>query len=198
MSAEGHQPVAAQVIKTSVQTAGAISPWSFRERMVMLLWEISWTVFCGWTPKPFNPWRLGWLKVFGAHISGTPFVHQRARILIPWNLTLLDRACLGDGANAYSLGKIEIGRRATVAQEAYLCTGTHDLSHPDLLLQVAKVTIGEDAFVAARAFIMPGITIGVRAVVGACAVVTRDVPADAVVAGNPAREIGRRNFVYPD
>ena len=44
-------------------------------------------------------------------------VHQRARIAIPWNLTLHDRACLGDRANAYSLGPIEIGARATVAQE---------------------------------------------------------------------------------
>ncbi len=84
------------------------------------LWEICWLVFCAWTPKPFNEWRLFWLRVFDAKIDGTPFVHQRARIAIPWNLTLHDRACLGDRANAYSLGEIEIGARATVAQEVYL------------------------------------------------------------------------------
>jgi putative colanic acid biosynthesis acetyltransferase WcaF len=74
-----------------------------------------------------------------------------------------------------------------VAQEAYLCGGTHDLSVPNLPLQVAKITIGEDAFIGARAFIMPGATVGARAVVGACAVVTRDVVENARVAGNPAR-----------
>src|SRR5207248_567279 len=83
------------------------------------------------------------LDVFGATIEGQPFVHQRARIAIPWHLTLRDRACLGDRANAYSLGEIEIGARATVAQEAYLSTGTHDFSHPALQLVTAKITIGD-------------------------------------------------------
>lgn len=152
----------------------------------MLLWDTCWAVFCGWTPKPLNRWRLFWLKCFGAKIHGTPFVHQRARIQIPWNLTLHDRACLGDRANAYTLGEIEIGARTVIAQEAYLCTGTHDLNDPALPLQVAKITIGEDVFIGARAFVLPGITIGNRAVVGACSLVTKDVESEMVVFGNPA------------
>lgn len=158
----------------------------------MVCWEYCWLLFCMWTPKPLNPWRLFWLRLFGAKIIGSPFVHQRARIQIPWNLTLHDRACLGDRANAYSLGEIEIHARAIIAQEAYLCTGTHALDDPAFPLQIAKITVGEDAFVAARAFIMPGIRIGARAVVGACAVVTRDVAEDSIVAGNPAALIRRR------
>ena len=152
----------------------------------MLLWDFCWAVFCGWTPKPLNRWRLFWLRRFGAKLHGTPFVHQRARIQIPWNLTLHDRACLGDRANAYTLGEIEIGARTVIAQEAYLCTGTHDLNDPNLPLQVAKITIGEDVFIGARAFIMAGIVIGNRAVVGACSMVTKDVAPDSVVTGNPA------------
>jgi len=159
----------------------------------MLLWDGCWAVFCGWTPKPLNRWRLFWLKLFGAKIHGLPFVHQRARIQIPWKLTLHDRACLGDRANAYTLGEIEIGARTVIAQEAYLCTGTHDLSDPKLPLQVAQITIGEDVFIGARAFIMPGIRVGDRAVVGACSLVTKDVAADTVVAGNPATPLRARS-----
>ncbi len=183
-------------MKTFQQKSAYQSPWSLRDRVLMLLWEYCWLCFCAWTPKPANRWRLFLLKQFGARIHGTPFVHQRARIQIPWNLTLHDRACLGDRANAYSLGEIEIGQGATVAQEAYLCTGTHDFSHPSLPLQTAKITIGNDAFVGARAFIMPGVTIGQRAVVGACAVVTKDVGDGAIVAGNPA--IVLRSRTEPD
>jgi putative colanic acid biosynthesis acetyltransferase WcaF len=146
-----------------------------------------------WTPKPANPWRLFWLRVFGAKINGLPFVHQRARIAIPWHLTMHDRACLGDRANAYSLGEIEIGARATVAQEAYLDTGSHDFSLPSLPLVTGKITIGEDAFIGARAFVMPGITIGSRSVVGACSVVTKDVPPDSFAAGNPCRVLRARS-----
>ncbi len=174
------------------QTSQFASPWSMSERVRRVLWEICWFVLCSWTPKPANPWRLFWLGVFEAKIHGTPFVHQRARIAVPWNLTLHDRACLGDRANAYSLGEIEIAPRAVVAQEAYLSTGTHDFSRPMMPLAVGKITIGEDAFVGARAFVMPGVTIGARAIVGAGSVVTRDVPADVIAAGNPCRVLRSR------
>lgn len=103
-----------------------------------------------------------------------------------------DRACLGDRANAYSLGEIEIGPRAVVAQEAYLCTGTHDFSVTARPLTVAKISIGEDAFLGARVFVMPGIQIGERAIVGACSVVIHDVPQDTIAAGNPCRVLRSR------
>src|SRR5256886_1126941 len=159
------------------------SPWPVSQRFLRVLWAFCWTLFCRWTPKPLNEWRLFWLRVFDARIEGRPFVHQRARIEIPWNLTLRDRACLGDRANAYTLGEIEIGARATIAQEAYLSTGTHDFSKPTLPLLTAKITIGEDAFIGARALVLPGVTIGARSVVGAGSVVTRDVPEDVIAAG---------------
>jgi len=174
------------------QTSAHESPWPAGDRLLRLLWEFSWLVFCEWTPKPLNPWRLFWLRLFGAKIDGTPFVHQRARIAIPSNLILHDRACLGDRANAYSLGQIEVGARATVAQEAYLSTGTHDFARPAIPLLIAKITIGEDAFLGARAFVMPGVTIGARSVIGACSVVTKDVPPDVMAAGNPCRVLRPR------
>jgi len=174
------------------QASQFASPWSMNERILRILWEVCWCLLCAWTPKPANPWRLFWLGVFDAKIHGTPFVHQRARIAIPWNLTLHNRACLGDRANAYSLGEIEIGERAVIAQEAYLSTGSHDFSEPALPLVVAKITIGEDAFVGARAFVLPGVTIGTRAIVGACSVVTHDVPANVIAAGNPCRVLRTR------
>lgn len=185
-------------IKTYDQSSPEDSPWSLRQRVAMLIWEYCWTLFCAWTPKPFNRWRLFWLRLFGAKLYGRPFVHQRARIQIPWNLTMHDRSCLGDRANAYSLGEIEIGARAIIAQESYLCTGTHALDEPSLPLRTAAIRIGEDVFIAARAFIMPGITIGERAVVGACAVVTKDVPAHSIVAGNPARILRPPSEMRPD
>jgi putative colanic acid biosynthesis acetyltransferase WcaF len=174
------------------QSSAYESPWPDSNRFLRVLWEFCWFVFCWWTPKPLNQWRLFWLRVFDARIEGKPFVHQRARIAIPWNLTLHDRACLGDRANACTLGEIEIGARATVAQEAYLSSGTHDFTRPELPLVTGKITIGEDAFVGARAFVMPGISIGSRSVIGACSVVTHDVPADVIAAGNPCRVLRPR------
>jgi putative colanic acid biosynthesis acetyltransferase WcaF len=174
---------------TYKQDSAYASPWTRSERVRMLLWQLTWALLCSWTPKPLNSWRLFWLRVNGARIYGKPFVHQSARIAVPWRLTMHDRSCLGDRAVAYTLGEIEIFEAATVAQEAYLCTGTHDFSDPMRPLQTAKILIGKHAFIGARAFVMPGVSVGERAVIGACSVVTKNVANGVRVAGNPARKI---------
>jgi putative colanic acid biosynthesis acetyltransferase WcaF len=179
-------------IVNPAQSSAYESPWPPGNRVARAVWEICWTVLCSPTPKPLNSWRLFWLRLFGAKIHGTPFVHPRARIEMPWNLTLHDRACLGDRANAYSLAEIEIGARATIAQEAYLCTGSHDFEQPNMPLIVAKITVGEDTFIGARAFVLPGVTIGARSVIGACSVVTRDVPENVIATGNPCKVVRPR------
>jgi len=102
------------------------------------------------------------------------------------------RACLGERANAYSLGKIKIMEGATIAQESYLCTGTHDFNDPSLQLITKPITIGKNAFIGARAMILPGVSIGNHAIVGAMSVVPKDVPDHQIVAGNPAKKIGER------
>ena len=132
------------------------------------------------------------LKVFGANLSGMPFVHSTARIQIPWNLTMKHRACLGEGANAYSLGKIKIMEGATIAQESYLCTGSHDFNDPSLQLITKPITVGKNTFIGARAMILPGVYIGDRVIIGAMSVVSKDVPDHQIVAGNPAKKIGER------
>lgn len=171
----------------SRQLPGQRSPWTLGARLRALVWQIVWAGCCVWTPKPANAWRLIVLRGFGARIVGTPFVHQRARIQLPWNVELHDRACVGDRTNLYSLDRIVLHAGATVAQEAYLCCGTHEFSQPELPLLTAPIVVERGAFVGARAFVLPGVTIGERAVVGAMSVVTRDVPAGARVKGNPAR-----------
>jgi putative colanic acid biosynthesis acetyltransferase WcaF len=168
------------------QAPGRRTPWGVSRRLAMALWDVAWPVLCRWTPKPLNPWRLLVLRTFGATIDGTPFVHQRARIQMPWNVELHDRACVGDRANLYSLDRITLRAGALVAQEAYLCTGTHDLQDEEWPLLTAPIVVGERAFVGARAFVLPGVSIGERAVVGAMSVVTRDVGPGATVRGNPA------------
>jgi len=179
-------------LTTHAQASAYSSPWPLRRRIAMMAWQMVWPLTCAWTPKPANAWRLLILRIFGATIHGRPFVHGRAHIQQPWNLILHHRACLGDKATAYSLGLIEIGADATVAQEAYLCTGTHDFTSPQLALQTAPITVGRGAFVGARSFILPGVTLGEGCIVGAAAVVTKDVAPYSIVAGNPAKPIGTR------
>ncbi|MHA7964376.1 acyltransferase [Paenibacillus sp. CAU 1782] len=85
---------------------------------------------------------------------------------------------------------IEIGNYVTIAPEAYLLA--HDASSKPYAghTRIGKVVIEDHAFIGARAIIMPGVTVGRNAIVAAGSVVTRSVPPDTVVGGNPAKPIG--------
>ena len=160
----------------------------------MALWRAVDAVLFRPTPKPLNGWRLWLLRRFGARIEGRPFVNSSAIIRIPWHLTMRDRAALGEHAEVYNLGHVTLGERCTVAQHAYLCTGTHDLSDPVLPLVVGPIEIGADAFIGVRALVLPGVRVGEGAVVGAGSVAARDVPAWTVGAGNPWRPFRERGW----
>jgi maltose O-acetyltransferase len=84
---------------------------------------------------------------------------------------------------------ISIGDETTISLEVFILA--HDASTRTHVgySRVAPVRIGRGVFVGARAVILPGVTIGDGAVVAAASVVTRDVPAATVVAGNPARAL---------
>jgi putative colanic acid biosynthesis acetyltransferase WcaF len=121
-------------------------------------------------------------------------------IEMPWELTLGERCLIGDNVTIYNLGRITIGDDTVVSQGAHLCAGTHDYTDPAFPLRRDPITIGKHAWIAADAFVGPGIEVGDGAVVGARAVVTRNVAPWSVVGGNPARAIKDRDMksILPD
>ena len=178
--------------KAECQESRGATSWSRREAITIRLWRIVWLFGARWTPKKFNRWRLFLLRLFGAKIAGRPFVDASASIYAPFNLTLFDKACLAPKVVVYSLGQVILREKAIVSQESYLCGGTHDFDKETCPLMVGDIDIGAECFIGARAFILPGVTIGSRALIGACSVVTKDVPANVVVGGNPASVIRER------
>ncbi len=170
------------------------SAWKMRYRVGNILFAVVWTVFCRYSPKPFNGFRLLILRMFGTKISGRPFVAPSCRIRMPWNLELEDRVALAYDSEIYNLGKVVIRARATIAQQAYVCAGGHDITLETLPLQLGPIEIGADAFIFARAFIAPGVHIGEGAVIGAGSVVVKDMPPWMICAGNPCRPIKPRVF----
>lgn len=183
---------------TMSQDGAFASPWSLSVRLKMLLWRIVYATLFRPTPKPLFRWRVLLLKLFGAEIHGRPFVASSARVRMPWNLIMHDRSCLGENCECYNLTTIELKARCTIAQEVYLCAGTHDFSTTDLPLVVGKIVIGEDAFVGVRALVLPGVVVGDGAVVGGGAVVSKDIEPWTIVAGNPAKLIRMRERAHTD
>ncbi len=87
---------------------------------------------------------------------------------------------------------VTIGDRVLLGPAVQIYTATHPLdarTRARGLESGSPVVIGHDVWIGGGAIVLPGITIGDRAVIGAGSVVTKDVPADVVVAGNPARVV---------
>ena len=180
------------VLRVRVGPRDCPSPHSFGNRLARLLWGVVWAMLFRISPKPFHSWRLLLLRVFGARIASTAKVFPSARIWAPWNLVVEQYATLSSEVDCYNVTGIKIGAHATVSQRAFLCTATHDVSDPHMRLVAAPIDVADQAWVCAGAFVGPGVTIAQGAVIGAMAVVTKDVSSWTIVAGNPAKVIGKR------
>jgi putative colanic acid biosynthesis acetyltransferase WcaF len=132
--------------------------------------------------------------MFGARVGSQTHIYNSAVIYMPWNLTIGDQSAIGEWALVYNLGKVTIGNRTTISQRAHLCAGTHDISDPSLPLLKPPITIADQVWVCADAFVGPGVDVAQGSVVGARAVVVKDVSAWTIVAGNPARYIKSRKL----
>jgi len=85
-----------------------------------------------------------------------------------------------------------IGNNVNVSHYSHIQTLTHDPRSPDFACLEGPVAIHDNAWIGARVIILPGVTIGEGAVVGAGSIVTKNVAPYTIVAGNPARAIGVR------
>lgn len=153
------------------------------------MWAIARPLFA-LSPRPLWCWRRVLLRAFGAKVGAGVHIYPTVRIAMPWNLDIGNEAAVGDRAILYALGCIRIGSRTTVSQGAHLCAGTHDVRDPKRPLLKPPITLGEDVWICADAFIGPGVCVGDGAVVGARGVAMKNVPPMTIFAGNPAREIG--------
>lgn len=167
--------------------------YSTKEQSLRVLWGGGRLLFRA-TPRPLHGMRRLLLRAFGARVGACAQISPTARITFPWMLEVGEYSAIGDDAVVYNLGRVSIGARATVSQRAHLCAGTHDHTDRAMPLLRLPITVGEDAWICADAFIGPGTSVGAGAVVGARAAVFKDVEPWTIVGGNPAREMGRREL----
>lgn len=120
--------------------------------------------------------------------------HRQTLVSGPGRIRIGDRVFINAGTVVYSEAAVTIGDDVALANEVYVMdTSSHGIEGGEP--KEAPITIGDGSWIGARAIILPGVTIGRRVAVGAGAVVTKDVPDDVLVAGNPARIV--RRLTYP-
>ena len=160
-------------------------------------------------PSAFGSFGPGSYIVPPARVSMPEAIHLGARVIInehSWisvveavpghtpKLTIGDGTVIDRLLHVACVGEIEIGEDVLIAERTLIGDTYHDYTDPDAhIVQQAvvprKVTIERGAHLGLGVIVMPGVTIGEEALVGAGAVVTRDVPPRTVVVGNPARVV---------
>lgn len=156
-----------------------------------ILWGLARPLFC-FSPRPFFSWRCFLLRLFGAKIGKHVHIYNSATIYMPWNLEIDDWSAIGELAYIYNLGKVTIGKKSTISHKAHICAGTHDFQEASLPLLKPPITIGDQVWICADAFIGPGVEIHEGVVVGARSCVFKSVEPWTVVGGNPAIPIKKR------
>lgn len=146
------------------------------------------------SPKHARGWRRFLVRWFGGKVSRTCTLSRTAIISCPWNLSIGEWSSIGDQSWIYALHKITIGDNACIGESVRLLTGSHDISSTRFALVTKPISIGSACWIATGATVLPGVTIHEGGVVGACAVVSRDVAPWTVVVGNPARFVKNRRL----
>lgn len=170
--------------------------FSLKNRLGRVLWNLSYVLLFRYSLTPMHGYRSFLLRLFGAQVGRGVHIYPKVKIWAPWNLALKDECGVAGEVILYSQGKIEIGYRVVISQRAHLIAGTHDYSVPGFPLITKPIIVKDHAWVAAEAFIHPGVTIGEGCVIGARSVVIRDMPAWMVCTGHPCEPVKQRqNFV---
>ena len=170
----------------------SVTRWDRRTLVRRILWAAFVKPVFQVLPRPLGAVRVAILRMCGARIGARCHLEPGIRILMPWNLEFGDDVAIGREVEFLNFAPVRVNSMTVVSQHCYLCTGTHDYTHPHFPLKFAPIAIGSECWIAAGAFIGPGITIGNGAVIGARAVVTRDMPPWMVCAGNPCQPIKTR------
>lgn len=165
-----------------------------RGPLVRLVWYVvSLVVFesrlfpCGWL-KPLL------LRLFGAQLGTGVVIKPRVKVKFPWRLSAGDYVWLGEGVWIDNLADVAIGSHVCLSQEAYLCTGSHDHRRRGFDLVTRPIFVGNGAWIAARAMLLPGSRVGPNAIVSAGSVVAGEVAAGVIVGGNPAVKVRDREL----
>ena len=165
-----------------------------------IIWQSLWVATSSlvvertWCPSSL---RVAILKAFGATIGRGVLIRQRVRIHWPWKLTIADHVWIGVDAWLLNLEPITIGSNVCISQGAFLCTGSHDHRSPTFEFDNGPIVVEDGAWIATRATVLRGVTIGAGAVVGAGALITQSLargstalaPRGTVIQSNEAQQL---------
>jgi len=176
-----------EIIQKIVARIGAIS---LEFEVMILHW-----VGC----VPCHTFRKLFYRLAGIKIGRGSTIHTGARFYDPRNITIGEDSIIGEGVVLDGRDKLLIGNHVDIASYVLIYNSEHDILDPQFKAREEKVLIKDYVFVGPRVTILPGVSVGMGAVIAAGAVVTKNVGDYEIVGGVPAKNIGERqnkNLTY--
>lgn len=180
--------------KLSQRPLAQDAPFPFANKLERIAWGLVWLLLARFTPPPLHGWRRLVLRLFGARIDRGARIYASAVVWLPRNLEVGADTIIGPGVRLYNQGRIRVGANTVISQRAHLCASTHRISDPGFELVVRPITVGNGCWIAAEAFVGPGVTMGDGSVLGARAALFSDSEELGVYQGNPAKLVRQRHF----
>ena len=146
---------------------------------------------------PSHHFRRFVYRFWGVKIGSGSTIHMGAIFYNPKDISIGIDSIVGENSVLDGRDKLIIGDHVDIASEVMIYNGEHDINDENFKASFAPVTIEDYVFIGPRAIILPGVTIKKGAVVGAGAVVTKDVEEFSIVGGVPAKVIGERSNKNP-
>ena len=178
----------------SFRPHGRGAAFGFANKLERIAFGAVWLLLGRFTPPPLFAWRRLLLRLFGARIGAGVRIYGSTRVWLPRNLEIGEGALIGRGADLYNQGRIVIGPYCVVSQRAFICASTHRISDANFALELRPITLGRGCWVAAEAFVGPGVTMGDGAVLAARGALFEDAQPMTIYRGNPAAPAGERLF----
>lgn len=166
----------------------------FRKKLVNLIWKFFNNFIF---PLTFRSHfiRRKILLLFGAKIAKNVRISSSCKIDYPFNINISDNSSIGPDCYLQALDKIFIGKNVCISDKVSILTGSHDLESDVFELITNKVIINNNVWLSYGCCILNGVTICKNSVVGAFAVVAKNIEKNLVVVGNPAKTVSKRKII---
>jgi putative colanic acid biosynthesis acetyltransferase WcaF len=151
-----------------------------------LIWLFVSLVLFRLCPLSLSPLKRTVLRAFGARIGIGVTIKPQVKITFPWKLAIGDHVWLAEECWLLNLERIVIGNNVCISQRAFLCTGSHNYKLSTFDLIVKPITLEDGCWIGASAWVGPGVTVGIHAVLTAGSVASSNLEPCGIYRGNPA------------
>jgi putative colanic acid biosynthesis acetyltransferase WcaF len=161
---------------------------SKKPKLYWYMWRVIKSVISMF-PIPLGNILVIVLRLFGAKIGKNVYIHRSVDIMLPFNLEIGDNVVIWKNGLIHNLSHVKIGNNVAIAPRCTLFTASHVPFDPNFKITSAPIVIEDGVWIGVNVTVLQGVRIGKGAVIGACALVNKDVEPMSMVGGVPAKVI---------